>query len=320
MIGKPDVIIDMPGSQEIPATGVLDYQYFSGKIPFSKDLWVVAAELQPGCRKAVHHAQLYTRGPAATEILSYSPGEPPVVLPPDTIVKIPCDQPLLWMMHYTPYGKAATDRSRLGLRLWKGERPPKYIRRFVDVQNMNIDIPPGASNVEASYKWVAPKDSTLLSLQPHMHLRGKDFTFEMKTPRDYFRHTYLWVPRYDFNWQTFYEFASPISVPAGTLFCFKSHYDNSRANPANPDPTRRVKQGPQTDDEMQSVILVFREDFNPADASNGIEGMALRGLQLASPTREPSIWLNPFLVGGAGLLIATVGLKVLRPARAAKAA
>src|SRR5262249_50727313 len=65
MIGKPDVIIDMPGSQEIPATGFVDYQYFSGKIPFSKDLWIVAAELQPGCRKAVHHAQLYTRGLAA---------------------------------------------------------------------------------------------------------------------------------------------------------------------------------------------------------------------------------------------------------------
>ena len=58
------------------------------------------------------------------------------------------------------------------------------------------------------------------------------------------------VPKYDFNWQITYELAKPKLLPKGTRVEVVAHYDNSPGNKYNPDPTKDVKWGDQTWEEM----------------------------------------------------------------------
>jgi hypothetical protein len=101
----------------------------------------------------------------------------------------------------------------------------------------------------------------MIAVLPHMHLRGKDFRMDIQFA-DGRTLTPLVVPRYDFNWQIFYDFAEPIRVAKGSVVHMISHYDNSANNPANPDPTKRVRWGKQTEDEMQTVLVVCQQPFN----------------------------------------------------------
>jgi hypothetical protein len=72
--------------------------------------------------------------------------------------------------------------------------------------------------------------------------------------------TMLDVPRYDFNWQLLYRFSEPLTLPAGTIIQAKGWFDNSTGNPANPDPNKTVRWGPQTYDEM---MLGYIEYYYP---------------------------------------------------------
>ena len=94
-----------------------------------------------------------------------------------------------------------------------------------------------------------PADAVVLAFMPHLHVRGKACKYELITPAGVTT-TLLDVPHYDFNWQLRYELAVPLKVPRGSTLRFTVWYDNSSANPANPDPTATVKWGPQTADEM----------------------------------------------------------------------
>jgi len=82
-----------------------------------------------------------------------------------------------------------------------------------------------------------------------MHLRGKDFEYSVIYP-DGKREIVLSIPRYDFNWQTFYRLEQPLRMPKGSKIHCVAHFDNSSANPANPDPTHEVRWGDQTWEEM----------------------------------------------------------------------
>jgi hypothetical protein len=93
------------------------------------------------------------------------------------------------------------------------------------------------------------EDVELVSLLPHMHLRGKDFQYEVVYP-DNKRETILSVPKYDFNWQSNYRFEKPLRLPAGSKIECTAHFDNSARNPNNPDPKKLVLWGEQTWEEM----------------------------------------------------------------------
>src|SRR5262249_47449369 len=122
------------------------------------------------------------------------------------------------------------------------------------------------------------KDVLLLALFPHMHLRGVSFQYEAKYP-DGRTEILLSVPRWDMDWQHRYVLAEPKPLPAGTVLTATGHYDNSSANPNNPDPAAEVKAGPQTSDEM----------------FNGYYDFCLAGQDLAEPAwwkwlRHPATW------------------------------
>jgi hypothetical protein len=96
-----------------------------------------------------------------------------------------------------------------------------------------------------------------------MHLRGKAFRYEI-TPPGGKTETALDIPRYDFNWQLYYRLAEPRLLAPGTVVKATGWYDNSPGNPANPDPKKTVRWGPQTTDEM---MLGYIEYFIPVPGS-----------------------------------------------------
>ena len=88
------------------------------------------------------------------------------------------------------------------------------------------------------------------------------------------------VPSYDFDWQLFYYPVNPVPLPAGTRLDIVAHYDNSAANPNNPNPEEPVRFGLQTTDEMMFNVFEFvaEEGVSPVTASHEARREAAAGL------------------------------------------
>jgi thiol-disulfide isomerase/thioredoxin len=273
-IGKPDVVFTMPEAFTVPGKmppGGVRYQMIRVPTHFSDDVWVQAAEAKPGNLSVVHHIIVFVFDPNKPRqrgapdgigegfLVGYAPGDMPAVFPAGTAKKIPKGALLVFQMHYTPNGVEQKDRSSVGLIFSK--EPPKHEARTRSVAQRILDIPPGADNHKVVSQSYFKKDVLLLSLLPHMHLRGKDFQYEVVYP-DGKREMLLSVPRYDFNWQSNYRLEQPLRLPAGSRIDCLAHFDNSTGNPNNPDPTKLVRWGDQTWDEMMIgfVDYVYLDD------------------------------------------------------------
>ncbi len=261
-IGKPDVVFELPETYYVPAQGVVSYVYFRVPTNFKEDMWVQAAEAVPGDRSVVHHIIVYVNDPKAPRgpggrpqpmhFTGYAPGDAPSVFPQGTAKRIPAGSDLLFQVHYTPVGKVKTDRSKLGLVFAKTQ--PTREAFTAGIANPDLLIPAHRDNVAVNSSWVLPSSARLLSLFPHMHLRGKDFTFTITKPGES-PQVVLSVPAYDFGWQTYYILAEPMILPRGTKIDCVAHFDNSENNPYNPDPGKMVSWGEQTFEEMMIGYL-----------------------------------------------------------------
>jgi len=267
-IPRPDRVVDMADQPfDVPARGDVPYQYYLVDPGFAEDAFVRAAEVRPGDASVVHHALVMIVPPggagvapdSAGAMLDYTPGMAPTVLPDGAALRIPAGSKFLFQMHYTPNGSPRRDQTRLGL-VFADPRTVKRVVRGGAVFNTAVAIPAGARDASLAAEYTVPADALLLSLSPHLHLRGKSFRFEAVYANG-LREVLLDVPHYDFNWQLRYELAEPRRLPAGTRLVCTAHWDNSAANPANPDPTRDVGWGDRTDDEM--LIGFFA--YAPAD-------------------------------------------------------
>jgi peroxiredoxin/mono/diheme cytochrome c family protein len=247
-LGQPDLILTLP-AYKVPASGVVDYQNPTVKNPLTEGRWLRAATVKPSDRRAVHHLLSPVGGYAVgAETTKYAEG---------TGVWVQPGQKLRFQMHYTPYGKETTDTTRVGIYFYPKDAPPKIVRRSAVIANAAIEIPPGAARHEETAYISFPEDATLYTIFPHAHYRGENAAFFLKKPGEK-EVEILALPKYDFNWQRGYEFATPINVPAGSKLITRYQYDNSAANPANPDPTITVKWGEQSWEEMQYTAVGFR--------------------------------------------------------------
>lgn len=263
-IGAPDETFSIP-EQQVPAEGVIKYQYFTVPTNFKEDRWISAAEIRSTGRSAVHHVIVFIQDANSTSIASstnnllvgFAPGEQPAKYLPGTGKKITAGAKLIFQMHYTPNGKSTTDITTVGLKYHK--EPPKHAIQTRPVLNTGFKIPAGADNHEVKSSYVFKDDVHLTSLMPHMHLRGKDFEIKAILP-DGSSRILLNVPRYDFNWQTYYVPKSPLALPKGTKIECTAHYDNSAGNKFNPDPSKEVRWGDQTWEEMMIGWLSYYVD------------------------------------------------------------
>jgi peroxiredoxin/mono/diheme cytochrome c family protein len=181
-------------------------------------------------------------------LCGFAPGTRPYVLPDGMAKLIPAGWQLVFQMHYTPNGSPQKDCSSVGLKFCDA-KDVKYRVATANAANGLFVIPPGDPNYEVESERTYGGDVQLISVFPHMHLRGKSFKYELIYP-DGRRETIMNMPRYDFNWQTSYVFTEPLKLPEGTTMHCTAHFDNSADNPANPDPEIAVRWGDQTWEEM----------------------------------------------------------------------
>ena len=277
LIGKPDAVFQIAKPIAVKAEGIMGYQNVSVQTEYDEDKWVQALEVQPTAREVVHHVLVFALpkgqrvgGEAQGFFAAYVPGNNSLVYPEGYAKKLPKGSNLVFQIHYTPNGKATTDQTKIGLVFAKSA--PRYEVRVTGIANPVFTIPPGADNhkVNASLP-IVPFEARILALFPHAHVRGKAAKYELKTP-DGKTTTLLDVPHYDFNWQLQYRFAEPVAVPRGSGLFYTAWYDNSDKNPANPDPKKTVRWGPQTSDEMHLGYVEFVVDSGspPAGGLGGI--------------------------------------------------
>jgi mono/diheme cytochrome c family protein len=276
-IPQPDRIITMPKAVPLPARGDVDYTYEIVPSKFTQDEWVQVSEIRPSSRENVHHAVVYIRPPDSNWLRSapvgipftaadlgdeesrhgahwtdsdillvYAPGSSPDQWPAGMAKFVPAGSELVFQMHYTTHGRAASDQTSIGIVFAK--EPPKLRVLTLQLTNDHFVIPPGADDVRVEARGSLPNDALLLSFLPHMHLRGRTFEYNILRPGAE-PETLLRV-NWDFYWQMSYRLAEPLPLKAGTELQAVAWYDNSRNNPHNPDPDAAVHWGDQTYDEM----------------------------------------------------------------------
>ncbi len=300
-IGKPDVVLSMPKPYNVTASGTIAYQYFPIPTNFTEDKWVQAIEVKPGERSVVHHILVFCKPPQAAAaaqmtdsfmpvvpkmpvakrdpnapaqnqsfgggqgnlIATTAPGTNAMIYQPGDAIRIPAGATLLFQVHYTANGKEATDQSSVGM-IFAKEPPQREIHNSAFV-NILMKVPAGSPDQAIDSAIEFSEDSHITALFPHTHLRGKSWEYRLIYP-DGRSQVVLSVPKYDFNWQTYYEYAKPIAVPKGARLEATAHYDNSVNNPSNPDPKIDVRWGEQTWQEMQYTGITYYVD-KPASAA-----------------------------------------------------
>jgi peroxiredoxin len=274
-IGEPDAVFKMKTAFNVPAKAPakgVSYKYFMVETNYDEDKWIQAVEAKPGNYAVVHHIIVYVveggkrlrdaqDGIGAGMLVAYAPGDLGTSFPVGYAKKLPKGATLAFQLHYTPNGVEQSDRSMVGLVFAK--EPPKQEVRTRGIAQQLFLIPPGADNHRVNSTSVFKKDALLLSLSPHMHLRGKSFKYELITP-DGKKEILLNVPHYDFGWQANYLFETPIRIPAGSRIDCTAHFDNSKGNHSNPDPTRAVYWGEQTWEEMMIGFVDYTYLDTPA--------------------------------------------------------
>ena len=268
-IGEPDVVFQMPVEFTVPAEGSVPYQYFTVPTNFKEDMYVEAMEARAGNLAVVHHIVIYVRDPnkqrdpkkrldLGEDLLgALSPGQTPFKAHTGMAKLIKAGSNLVFQMHYTPNGTESKDRSIVGLKFTK--KPVDKVIYTTAAFDMRFVIPPFAANHEVKAVYDCEADTHIISFSPHMHLRGKDIVYTARYP-DGRSEILLSVPKYDFNWQVYYYPEKTLVLPKGTTIEVTAHFDNSTANKLNPDPSKPVRFGEQTWDEMMNGFFDFYVD------------------------------------------------------------
>jgi len=269
VIGEPDLVVKFP-EPFIVADDVEDqYQNFFADIPedqLPEDRWLRAIELQPDAQ-CVHHIlgfELYKDENGRQQrqgLASIAPGEEPPIFPEGYGKRIHTGSRIAFQVHYHKEpgpGTEQVDQSGVGFRFWDDANDPAIRHNVIwdGIVNFRFSLPPGQSNLEFTADRLLENDTTVLSLHPHMHLRGKSAKYVAHYP-DGSDELLLEVPQWNFDWQLDYTFREPKQLPAGTRIEYTAVFDNSEDNPANPDPTKTVHFGEATTDEMMIGFLQY---------------------------------------------------------------
>jgi hypothetical protein len=277
-LGKPDVVITMPEPYRLKEDRPDDFRNFVFDLAIPEGKYIKAAEFHPSNRAVVHHAALMmdTTGEARKKddddpgpgfqgaalpgpllpgsLATWTPGRDPSPLPEGLSLPWKPGNALILQLHLHPSGKAELEQSSIGFYLT--DEPPR--RSMVDLLliDTKIDIPAGEQAYTSRDEFTLPLDMEALGVFPHMHLIGRDIKIIALLPGQKDPMPLLWINDWDFNWQGFYQYETPVKLPAGTLIKLETVHDNSAENIRNPNtPPKRMRWGEQTTDEMSLAIL-----------------------------------------------------------------
>jgi hypothetical protein len=253
---------------------------------FEETKYIQAVEVIPGLPGAVHHADIFVdvTGQSAaldaadplpgfngstgwptntTYINAWQPGALPARYPDGWGIPVPPGADLVIEIHYGPDFGGQTDDTVMNLE-WVDETETEIRPISVGwllgngaMTDGPLVIPPNQMSTFHQEAVLFNSDQSLLSICPHMHLLGKSYQVWMETPNGD-SIPLIDIPQWQFEWQFYYRFLSPVHVPAGTVFKTEGVYDNTVWNPLNPnDPPEEVSYGSLTTDEMFLVYFIW---------------------------------------------------------------
>ncbi len=281
-IGEPDLVVKMTDQPFFIKDEIEDtYEYFNSTITsemLPEARWMKAIEFRPGS-PVVHHI-------IATPLGGIAPGNDPTVFPDGMGRLLRPDTTVTWQMHYHKEpgpGTGSYDLSEAAIKFYDKDAEINHVLRDESLGRFDFRVPAGEANYSIQTEFIFDEDSRIVSMMPHMHLRGKSAKYEAFYP-DGTSKVLLDVPQYDFNWQTRYQFSEFEFVPAGTKLVLTTAWDNSENNPYNPDPTANVTFGEPTTAEMSFGFMnyikaVDKEDITKAmqEQGDGFGGRARGG-------------------------------------------
>lgn len=297
--GQPDLVVRVP-KFKVPANGTIEYTFLVTPTKLPENKWIALAEWRIDKRNVVHHMNAFIRPKGSSYVkdappgeffvaskasrgarrederevdrrellIGYEPGYAPIPWGEGRAKLLPKGADIVFEMHYSSNGMAEVDESELALYFAK-ETPRERVFTITPADTA-FAIPPGSPAFESFTAATAKKPLTLLSVQPHMHLRGKAYRIVANYP-DGRKENLIDVPRYDFNWQTTYFLAEPRQLPVGTTLECTAVFDNSPNNRFNPDPKQTVRWGDQSWEEMN---IGFMEVTFPASADPDVVSLA----------------------------------------------
>jgi peroxiredoxin len=258
-IGEPDLVIGMKRPVKVMADGYMPYQYVMLKHRFEHDTWVQKLEIVGDNPEVLHHCNVFFLRPGkafeSSQIVAGKvPGGAALDLEPGVATLIPKGAILGLQIHYQPNGTAVNDKVSIGLVFPKAPVQKRF--RSAIIEDRAFAIPPRAPHHRVAASYTFKEDVVSGGVFGHMHLRGKDVTFTATYP-DGREERLLRVPNYSFDWQMAYAFKTPKRFPKGTRIDCVAHFDNSKFNPFNPDPTRTVRYGLQSNEEMMYCFAFY---------------------------------------------------------------
>jgi hypothetical protein len=280
-IGSPDMILEAGQPVAVRGNGPDVFWNVIFRPELQKRRYVRAIEIKPGNARIAHHANLLLdrtgavarrevqpgrgfpgmdlsigRNPLDPEshFLFWKPGSRPYSEPQGLSWILDPGNVLVLNLHLQPSGKEERVRPQLGI--YFTDDPPAKFPILVQLQRDDkLDIPPGIRNFEVSDDFQLPADVDLLAIYPHAHYLGSLLEAFATLP-DGRRISLIRIPHWDLNWQSVYRYRQPLFLPGGTTVSMRFHFDNSSANPRNPNhPPKRVRAGNEARDEMSHLWM-----------------------------------------------------------------
>jgi hypothetical protein len=289
--GQPELVIKSE-PYTMPAKGQDVWWKPMNVVQLDEPRWVRAVEIRPaslGGRRITHHAvaTLETDAPnrpAADDdddatgmpnpggiLMEWAIGKQYDVYRENSGKLLKPGDRIRWDIHLHADGEQTRDHVELAVYLYPKGQEPKYKTILTNWgatprNSRGLDIPPNSIFVTEAHH-VLKQPARLENFQPHMHLRGKAMAMEAILP-DGTNRVLNYVNNFNFNWMNNYIYtdeSAPV-LPKGTVIKITAWYDNTRANPNNPDPNQWVGQGDRTVDEMGhawvNVTYLSEEDYN----------------------------------------------------------
>jgi tetratricopeptide (TPR) repeat protein len=308
-LGTPDLVIALSQAYTLTAEGTDVFRIFTLPIPVEAARLVRGLEFRPGNAKVVHHAnirvdatpgsrRLDEQDPAPGydgliprsaiypdgHFLGWTPGQVAPLLPRELAWRLERHTDLVVELHMQPSGKPERVAPSVGLYFGDpAQGRPRRTPAMLRLGRQNIDIAAGDARYVVTDSYVLPVDVDVEALQPHAHYRLRDALGEATLPDESTR-PLIAIADWDFRWQHVYRFATPLRLPKGTTLSMRYVYDNSAANPRNPQqPPARARWGQRSSDEMGDLwiqvltrddddLARLNRDFRPKVAAEDVRG------------------------------------------------
>ena len=305
-LGTPDLVLTLPQAFTLPPEGTDVFRIFTLPIPVDRLRFVRGLEFRPGNATVVHHANIRIDTTRASRrfdeqdpapgydgliarsaqypdghFLGWTPGQIAPLLPADQSWRLGPNTDLVVELHMQPSGRPEAVAPSVGL--YFGSEAPTRTPAMLRLGRQNIDIPAGESQYTITDSYVLPVDAEVVAVQPHAHYRLRRARGEAALPGGSIT-PLIEIADWDFRWQHVYRFVTPLRLPKGTTLSMRYTYDNSAANPRNPQqPPSRARWGQRSSDEMGDLWIqvltrdtrdldLLNRDFRPKVAAEDVRG------------------------------------------------